>query len=362
MSFQKAERRQRLARIAIAAPTGGGKTWTALAIATGLCPEGKSIGLIDTENRSASLYAGQFDFMTCDLFRFSPNDYIKAIHDAEEAGFGVLIIDSGSHAWMGKGGVLDMKDEATKRSKSGNSFTAWRDVTPEHNNLVEALVRCRCHLIVTLRSKMEYVLQEDDRGRKMPTKLGMAPMQRDGFEYEFDVVADMDLDHNLVVTKTRLPFLDRRVIKMPGKEIGREIRAWLETGAEALPAPPADPPAPDPAPAAEPSRNGKASGKGGSNEAGKIRRQLFAALDRDFEPGPWKANAGKRKAIKALCGAATDEALWETCKAGFGRQQYADAVAQAKAELADQERGAGEPQTDDDAAADAAERAAMRGE
>jgi hypothetical protein len=235
----KATKIQSKARIGIVGPAGSGKTYTALSIGTAL---GQRVAVIDTENASAAKYASLFDFDVLVLDTFSPRTYVQAIQAVEQAGYDVLIIDSLSHAWAGRGGALEMVDQAAKRS-SGNNFAAWRDVTPEHNRLVDALVRCSSHLIVTMRSKMEYVLDRDEKtGRTSPRKVGMAPIQRDGLEYEFDIAGDMDLEHNWVITKTRCPALDGSVINRPGKDVAKTISAWLSDGATVTPAAPAEQP------------------------------------------------------------------------------------------------------------------------
>lgn len=226
--FKEATKEQAKARIALIGPSGSGKTYTGLRMAEGL---GDKIAVIDTENSSASKYADEFKFSTLALIEFSPQTYIQAIQAAEKAGFDVLIIDSLSHAWMGKGGALEMVDKAAKRYQ-GNSFAAWRDVTPHHNNLVDALVHCQCHLIVTMRTKTDYVVQQNDKGKMEPKKIGLAPIQREGLDYEMDVVGDLDLDHNLIITKTRCRHLDNETISKPGKETAEVIKAWLSDGEE----------------------------------------------------------------------------------------------------------------------------------
>lgn len=234
MKFRKATRKQRKLRLAIDGPTGAGKTWTALAIASGL---GKSIGLIDTENSSSELYSKNFDFNVLCLSRHRPEDYVAAIAAAAEAGFDVLVIDSLSHAWAGREGALEQVDDAAARSK-GNSFVAWREVTPQHNRMVDAIIHAPMHVIVTMRSKMAYELVDDGKGRKVPQKIGLQPIQRDGLAYEFDLVADMDLQHRFIVDKTRCSDFDREVIEKPGAEVGKRLAAWLNEGeAPAAPKP-----------------------------------------------------------------------------------------------------------------------------
>src|SRR5690606_17908900 len=229
----------------IIGPSGSGKTFTALQIAKGLAGPNGRIAVIDTENYSSSLYADEFDFDVLNLETFSPQTYTAAIRAAEQAGYDVLIIDSLSHAWSGKEGALEQVDKAAARSRSGNTFAAWREVTPQHNEMVETIVRANMHVIVTMRAKTEYIVEQVTRNGKTvhePRKIGMAPIQRDGLEYEFDIVADMDHDHRFIVSKTRASFLAGEVIQRPGPELGRQILEWLTSGeAEQAPQPQAQP-------------------------------------------------------------------------------------------------------------------------
>jgi hypothetical protein len=208
---------------------------------------GGPIALVDTERGSARKYADLFPFDVLELDSFHPQRYIDAIHDAEAAHYGVLIIDSLSHAWIGKDGALELVDKVAKRLattyRSGreDSFAAWREVTPIHNALVDALVQSKLHLLVTLRTKTEYVIDTKD-GKIAPRKVGLAPIQRDGLEYEFDVCADLDQDNTLIVHKTRCPALAGGVFPKAGQEVADLLTQWLH-GAPA-PAPQEVPPAP----------------------------------------------------------------------------------------------------------------------
>lgn len=230
-AFHPATKTRARARVALIGPSGSGKTYSALAIAAGL---GARVAVIDTERGSASKYAGlpgmpAFDVL--ELETFAPETYVAAIGAAGSAGYDVLIIDSLSHAWMGKDGALEQVDRAAKRSQSGNSFAAWRDITPKHNALVDAMLASPCHLIVTMRAKTEYVMETNSRGKQEPRKIGLAPIQRDGMEYEFDVVGDITLDHELIISKTRCPAFDGKVIQLPGLGFGQDIADWLSDGA-----------------------------------------------------------------------------------------------------------------------------------
>lgn len=232
--FRKAERKKAKLRLGLVGPAGSGKTYGALLVAMGL---GGRIAMIDTENGSGDLYAGLGDYDVCTLSApYEVQKYLAAIKDAERAGYDVLIIDSLSHAWAGEGGLLDQQGKIADAGR-GNSYTAWRQVTPWHNKLVEAMLTSHCHIIATMRAKTEYILEENERGKKEPKKVGMAPVQRDGMDYEFGVVFDISGNHTAQVSKDRTSLFDGRVFQL-SKETGETLRAWLETGAEP-PAPPA---------------------------------------------------------------------------------------------------------------------------
>lgn len=229
LTFTPAVQTQGKARIALIGPSGSGKTYSALAIGQEL---GARVAVIDTERGSASKYASLFAFDVLPLSDFSPLVYVAAIKAASDAGYDVLIIDSLSHAWMGTGGALAMVDAAAKRDPRGNSYTAWRDVTPLQNQMVDAILAAPLHVIATMRVKTEYVMEKDERTGKMaPRKVGLAPIQRDGMEYEFDLVGDLDANNTLIVSKSRCPALNGAVVPKPGQDVGQTIKAWLSEGA-----------------------------------------------------------------------------------------------------------------------------------
>jgi len=228
--FRKAERKQAKLRLALCGPSGSGKTYSALLIAQGLAPDGK-VALIDTERGSGELYADVAAYDVASLEPpFTPARYIELVREAEKAGYQVLILDSLSHAWAGDGGILDMHDKAAAASRSGNSFAAWREVTPVHNQLVDTLLGADLHIIATMRTKTAYEVVEDERGKKAPRKIGLAPVQRDGMEYEFTLVMDISVDsHVATATKDRTRLFDGQHF-VPTLETGEALRDWLETG------------------------------------------------------------------------------------------------------------------------------------
>lgn len=223
MAFKKAVKTDAKLRLAINGPAGSGKTYTSLAIGTALA-NGKPVAVVDTEHGSASKYADLFEFDVMELAApFHPNKYVEAITEAASAGYGVIVLDSLTHAWNGEGGLLDIVEMIAKRMKNPNTFAAWKDATPIQNKLIEAIIAADIHIIATMRSKTEYVLNDNK-----PRKVGTSPVQREGFEYEFDVVFDMDVDNNAIVTKTRCPALTGGVFNKPGANVAKTLTQWLQ--------------------------------------------------------------------------------------------------------------------------------------
>lgn len=228
--FKPAVKSQAKARIALDGPSGSGKTWTGLVTATALAGGGR-VAVIDSETGSASKYADRFTFDVLELTgSFAVEKYTAAIGQAVEAGYPVVLIDSLTHAWAGKGGVLEVVDAAKSRF-GGNSHMAWSVGTPAWQSLIDAMVQAPIHVIATIRSKTKWLEQTDDRGRKSYQRAGTEVVARDGIEYEFDIVGDLDLDHNLVISKTRAGDRVEALYRKPGPEFGKAVLAWLSDGA-----------------------------------------------------------------------------------------------------------------------------------
>jgi hypothetical protein len=235
--FKPATRKKARLRMALDGPSGSGKSYTGLRFAFAM---GARVAAIDTESGSLSKYQGDapdgvpFQFDVVELATFSPTEYTSVIEDAGRAGYDVLLIDSLSHAWVGKDGALEIKDRT-----GGNSFTAWKDVTPMHNRMIDAILGSPCHVIATMRSKTDYVLEEEissNGGKRMvPRKVGMAPVQRAGMEYEFDVFGSLDLNHILKISKSRCSLVTDAVVSKPTAGFMTPIIDWLNRGVDAAP-------------------------------------------------------------------------------------------------------------------------------
>lgn len=232
--FQKATKRNARLRMATCGTSGSGKSFTNLKLAAALTPPGKRFCAIDTERGSLSKYSDMFDFDVVELASYDPVHLINLLGMAASEGYTLCLIDSLSHFWEGKDGALEKVDAIVKRTKAGNSFTAWRDVTPIHNQMIDAILQSPMHVLATMRVKTEYVMETNDRGKMVPRKVGLKPIQREGVDYEFDIVADIDESHNLVIGKTRCQALDGKVFHKPGEDVAKIIRGWLEGDAPAL--------------------------------------------------------------------------------------------------------------------------------
>lgn len=231
MAFVKATRKQINLRMAICGPTGSGKTYTAMKVATYLAKQvGSEIAVIDTEKGSARKYADKFSFDVDELKTFEPQKMIDGLKAAADGGYKVAIVDSLSHFWNDEGGLLDQVDKFAKKMKTPDSFAAWKEGTPIQRKFIAAILDFPGHIICTMRSEMDYDRVKGDDGRTQIKKLGLAPVQRKGMEYEFDLVLDIDSDHVAVVSKSRCDELADYVSKKPGDDFAAPLWAWLSKG------------------------------------------------------------------------------------------------------------------------------------
>ncbi len=226
-NIRKAERRQAKLRLALTGVSGSGKTLGAINLASGM---GGKIVVIDTEHKSADLYANVAEYDVLNLDKpFTPEKYIQAIQHCEDAGYNIIIIDSLSHAWAGEGGALDMHDNFTQASTSKNSYVAWKEVTPWQNKLINTIIQSSSHIIVTMRVKTQYEVL-DNNGKKKIIKIGLAPIQREGMDYEFTTVLSLDKDSYLYTSqKDRTQIFEGNHERL-SKETGKKLMEWLMSG------------------------------------------------------------------------------------------------------------------------------------
>jgi len=224
MEFKKAQRKQSKLRLATSGPSGAGKTYSALKIAFGM---GGKIAVIDTERGSASKYDHLGDFDVLDLEPpYNPERFIEAIHAAEKAGYDIIVIDSATHEWDGAGGCLELNEKIAVAKYKGNTWSAWSETTPRHRAFIDAILQSKCHIIVTMRSKTDTV-QEGGKVKKV----GMKDVQRDGTDYEFDVVLNLTHEgHYATVGKDRTGLFagDPKPIT---EATGKMLIEWLNSGA-----------------------------------------------------------------------------------------------------------------------------------
>lgn len=234
VTFQRATRHATKIKLGIQGPSGSGKTLGALALATALS---NKVALIDTENGSASLYGDRFTFDTLNLTPpYTSARYIEAITAAVEAGYEVIVLDSISHQWVGEGGILARKEELDARG--GNSYTNWAKFTKEHESFKAAILNTPAHVIATLRAKQDYVVEQNAQGKSAPRKVGLAPVQREGMEYEFSIVFELQMDHKAMVSKDRTGLFESgTAYDLAKPDVVKRLSAWMASGAAPVIAP-----------------------------------------------------------------------------------------------------------------------------
>ena len=226
MHLKIAKRKQAKIKISMAGPSGVGKTFSSLVLAHSICNNWRKIAIIDTEYYSASLYSHLGDYNVVNIVEpFSPLIYIEAIKLCEDAEMEVIIIDSITHEWQGKGGCLDLHEKETAKMRIPNSFTAWSKITPLHQEFIDTILQSKCHIISTIRSKTEYVLTERN-GKQVPQKVGMAPITRDGFEFEVTIAFDLDQQHKAFASKDRTGLFQDKEPFVITEDTGRKIIEW----------------------------------------------------------------------------------------------------------------------------------------
>lgn len=223
ISIKKAERANLFLKMSMAGISGTGKTYTSLLMAEGL---GKKTLFVDTEFGKSQLYADRFNFDIVDLRNHHPNNYIEVVNEAERLGYDTLIIDSLSHLWMGEDGILQLVEKQTAMMK-GNSMLAWGKINPLHNTVIRTILGAKLHCIVTLRQKNHYVKQMNDKGKEVMVRQGTEAIQKEGLEYEFDLNTEMDLQHNLLINKSRLSAITDTLYQTPGIAFAQLVKNAL---------------------------------------------------------------------------------------------------------------------------------------
>jgi len=238
MAFAKAERAQLYLRCALFGPSGSGKTMTALRMAKGIADKmGVPVAVIDTEARSASKYADRFAFEVDNLEKKTIDHYLVSMESAKKAGYKVLVIDSLSHAWRE---LTEEVDRIAQSSASKNTFSPWAKVNPKQKRFIDAILNYPGHIIATMRSKTEWVVGEGKNGKTAPEKLGLAPEQGKGIEYEFDLLVELNQRHEAVVTKDRTGKFQDEIIEKPGEDFGVALYDWLASGKAEITVAPVD--------------------------------------------------------------------------------------------------------------------------
>ena len=228
MQLRKATRQKAKIRLGLSAVSGGGKTYSALLIAKGIAGSWDKVAIIDSENSSADLYAHLGDYNVLPLTApFTPEKYIDAIRACERAGMEVIIVDSITHEWDGKGGCLEIVESL------GGKYQDWAKVTPRHQAFIDSIVQSPCHIITTVRRKQDYEMVKDGNGKVKVEKGGLREITREGFEYELTINLEMDTRHHARASKDRTGLFTGKPLFVPNEQTGEIIRAWCEQGEDA---------------------------------------------------------------------------------------------------------------------------------
>lgn len=226
-NLRKATRQKAKIRLGLSAVSGGGKTYSALLIAYGICGDWGKVAVIDTENNSADLYAHLGEYSVLPLHApYTPENYIKAIKECEDAGMEVIIIDSITHEWEGKGGCLQIQEQL------GGKYQDWAKVTPRHQAFIDSILQSKCHVITTVRRKQDYEMSKDNNGKVKVEKAGLKEVTREGFEYELTANLEMDTRHNAIASKDRTGLFMGKPAFIPSVETGQMIAEWCNSGEE----------------------------------------------------------------------------------------------------------------------------------
>ncbi len=222
MQLRQSERKKAKIKLAIQGGAGSGKTYSSILLAQGLSKDLSNVAIIDTENGSADLYAhlGNYNVLTLQS-PFTPEKYIKAIDVCLKAQMSVIILDSISHAWDY---LIDYHSQLT-----GNSFTNWNKVMPLHKSLINKVLQADAHIIATMRTKQDYVLNQKD-GKYVPEKVGLKAIQKEGVDYEFTIVFDIDIKHLVQCSKDRTGLFMNKPEFIINSSTGQKILEWCNSG------------------------------------------------------------------------------------------------------------------------------------
>lgn len=223
MGFKKATKSQSKLRLAIFGASGSGKTYSALRIAKGI---GGNIAVIDSERGSASKYSDRFEFDVVDLESKNIDEYVQWIEEANGK-YSVLVIDSLTHAWTE---LLEEIDRIARTKYSGNSWSAWNEGTPKQKKLINSILSFNGHIIATMRAKTEWIVEQNTKGKNVPKRVGTAPEQGKGIEYEFDLLMDISVEHVAQVIKDRTGKFQDKLIELPDESFGKQLSDWLQDG------------------------------------------------------------------------------------------------------------------------------------
>lgn len=235
-NVEKATRERIAVKIALMSPSGGGKSYSALRLATGMVNEMKKTNTLNgtnskilfanTEGPRGRYYADEFNYDIVDLEPpYNPELFIDLINYAVDEKYSVLIIDSSSAEWEGRGGCLELQQQA------GGKYQDWKFVSPRHEKFIDTLAYSPIHVIATMKGKDQYEVEKDDRGRVSVKKLGVGAAQRNGFEFYFTTTFNIDRDsHMAKCEKDNTHIFEKSGATILDESYGEKIIQWANSG------------------------------------------------------------------------------------------------------------------------------------
>ena len=229
---KQAVRSKVFVKVALMAPSGGGKTFSSLRVATGMAQEiekreGRKARILlgNTEGDRGYYYANEFEYEIVDLEPpYTPEKFTSFLHWAEEEKYDIVILDSASHEWEGRGGCLEI------HAKAGGRYQDWKDVTPRHEKFIDAMAKTKINLIATMRGKDKYELEKDDNGKTSVNKLGVGAKQREGFEFEFTCTFMIDQKTNFATyQKDNTHIFENEISVLLTEDHGKKLIMWANS-------------------------------------------------------------------------------------------------------------------------------------
>jgi hypothetical protein len=185
--------------LGIFGPSGGGKTWSSLRLATGIQRVvGNDIAVIDTEAGRALKYSEFFKFKHVPFAPpFRSLDYLAAAEHCAKMGAKTIVVDSMTHEHAGIGGYLEFAEAELDRMAGDNygkrqacKLASFIKPGCERRKMIDGFLAMGTNFIFTFRAKEkvkpEKVKRDGDREKTEIVNLGFMPIGSTELVFEMD--------------------------------------------------------------------------------------------------------------------------------------------------------------------------------